>query len=299
MVKLPLMIDSTDARSHGARADLVSGQGDPELDQPGGRSGPLRRRGPSGAALRRRPGRRHDRLERHGGHRRAQARGRDRELPPADRGARLPARGHLVGPAGFPVRNRRRGLHRLGGAHDRGRPRARGGVPPDPDDPRRLERQLRPAGGGARGAQLGLPLPRHPGRARRRDRQHRGARSLRRDPRRRPRARRATDLPPTRRHRRQRGRDRRVHGPLPRPGRASAGRAARHAAARRTAGAGGRGGLEGGARGRPRGSARRRPLARAARRHQRSVDGWDGGGRPALQRQPADRRRGAARAPRS
>src|SRR5688500_19136677 len=36
-----------------------------------------------------------------------------------------------------------------------------------------LERQLRPAAGWAGGLELGLPLPLHPGRPRRRDRQHR------------------------------------------------------------------------------------------------------------------------------
>ena len=51
------------------------------------------------------------------------------------------------------------------------------------DDPRRLERVVRPAAGRARGAELGLPLPLRAGRPRHGDRQLREARALRRDPR--------------------------------------------------------------------------------------------------------------------
>ena len=60
-----------------------------------------------------------------------------------------------------------------------------GAVPGHQDDPRHLQRQLRPAQRRPRGAQLGLPLPLHQGRPRRGDRQHREARALRRHPRRR------------------------------------------------------------------------------------------------------------------
>ncbi len=61
----------------------------------------------------------------------------------------------------------------------------RGGAPDQagaarlPDHPGHQQRQLRPAAGGARGPQLGLPPPRDEGRARPRDRQHREARALR------------------------------------------------------------------------------------------------------------------------
>ena len=51
------------------------------------------------------------------------------------------------------------------------------------DHPRHLQRLVRPAGGRARGAELGLPLPLHQGRARLRDRQHREAGALPVDPR--------------------------------------------------------------------------------------------------------------------
>ena len=70
-----------------------------------------------------------------------------------------PARGHLVGRPGLPLRHRRRPTSARRrrpsrGAGDQGR------VPADQDRARRLQRQLRPADRRARGAQLGLSLPR-------------------------------------------------------------------------------------------------------------------------------------------
>ena len=75
-VKVPLMIDSTDAaavmeqRSPGARASPVL-----ELDQPRGRAARLREGRATGATLRRRGGGRADRRDGDGRHGRAQARG--------------------------------------------------------------------------------------------------------------------------------------------------------------------------------------------------------------------------------
>ena len=170
-------------RGDGAGAHLVSGQVGPQLDQPRGRPPPLREGGAAGAPLRRRAGGRADRREGDGGHGRAQARGGQAQLQDPHRGHGCPRRGHLVGRAGLPLRHRRRELHRLG----RRRPSRRcaqlkAGDAGDAHHPRRLERQLRSADRRPRGAQLGLPLPRHPGRARRRHRQHRAAGALRRDP---------------------------------------------------------------------------------------------------------------------
>ncbi len=93
------------------------------------------------------------------------------------------------------------------------------------DGARRLERLVRTAARRPRGAQLGLPLPRDTGRARRRDRQHRAARPLCRDPGSGAQARRGADLP-RRSATRRRGRRRSPPSPstsaaarAPRPGR--------------------------------------------------------------------------------
>ena len=188
------------------------------------------------------------------------------------------------------------------------------------DPARHLQRLLRPAAGGARGAQLGLPLPRDPGRARPRDRQHRAARALRLDP---------------------RGRAGGGRGPAPQPAAARRSRSTTAsascllgapadwrqqnlgAAAWRSTNSTSSRLTE---RYRGASTARRSTrselplderLARAvvegsreglvedlraaldrgdgaARRHQRPADGRHGRGRAAVRRQPADRRRGAA-----
>ncbi len=161
-------------RGDGAGAALVPGQVGAQLDQPRGRPGALRARGAAGAPLRGRGGGRVDRREGHGGHRRAQARGGPAQLPDPGRGDGRPARGHLVGRAGLPLRHRRPGVPGLGGADHRRGARRQGAVPRHQDRAGRLQRQLRAAGGRPRGAQLGLPVPLHQGRAGRGDRQHRG-----------------------------------------------------------------------------------------------------------------------------
>ena len=199
-----------------------------------------------------------------------------------------------MGRPGVSVRHRRRQLPRLRRRDDQRRARAEGRVPADQDDPGRLQRQLRIAGRGARSAQLGVPLSLHAGGSRRRDRQHRAPGALRRDSRRGAQARGDPDLSAGGRRGRRRHRGGRFHRVLPRP------LARRYRGAARRAAAGGaavarRGrGLEGGPHGRSPDRARRRALAAAARHHQRSADGRHARGRPPVQRQPVDRRRGAA-----
>ena len=109
------MIDSTDAAV--MERALTYCQGKAVLNSINLEDGleRLREGGAAGAALRRRAGGRPDRREGHGGDRRAQARGGAPQLPHPDRGDGRRARGHLVGPAGLPLRHRRRGLPRLGG----------------------------------------------------------------------------------------------------------------------------------------------------------------------------------------
>ena len=109
----------------------------------------------------------------------------------------------FLDPLVFPCGTGDAQLPRLGGADDRRRPRDQGAVPGLQDDPRHLQRLLRPADRRPRGAQLRLPLPLHPGRARRGHRQLREAGALRRHPAGGARARRGADLPA---HRRRRGR---------------------------------------------------------------------------------------------
>ncbi len=70
-VKAPLMIDSTDAARARAGAPQVPGQGPRQLDQPGGRRGALRARGPADPHLRRGGGgglHRRGQAAGHGGH---------------------------------------------------------------------------------------------------------------------------------------------------------------------------------------------------------------------------------------
>ena len=91
MVKVPLMLDSTDAKVLELGPQVEPGQVDPELDQPRGRRGALRDGRAARAALRRGARRRHDRRgprARHGRHARAQARGRAAQLHAADREVR-------------------------------------------------------------------------------------------------------------------------------------------------------------------------------------------------------------------
>ena len=196
VVKAPLMIDSTDARV--MERALTWCQGKSILNSINLEDGlrPLREGRAARPALRRRARRRPDRREGDGGHRRAQARGRARAAT-ASSPRRWASRRRTSGgtrwsspaaPATRPTSARRRRRSRAC-ARSRRSSRSRKtilGV---------SNVSLRPAARGARGPQLGLPLPRDAGRARRRDRQHRAARPLRRDPRRRPAARRGADLP--------------------------------------------------------------------------------------------------------
>ena len=90
-------------------------------------------------------------------------------------------------------------LRGLGGRDHRGHPGHQGALPGVPDHPRHLERVVRAAPGGARGAQRRLPLPLHQGGPRLRHRQQRAARALRVHPRGGARARRGPDLDARRR----------------------------------------------------------------------------------------------------
>ena len=115
----------------------------------------------------------------------AGAQGRDLHprLPAADRGGRLPARGHRLRPQHLRDRDRHRGARQL-------RRRLHRGDAPDHRDPAarpHLGRRLQPLllvprqRAGARGDARGLPLPRHPGRHGHGHRQRRPARGLRLD----------------------------------------------------------------------------------------------------------------------
>ena len=115
----------------------------------------------------------------------AGAQGRDLHprLPAADRGGRLPARGHRLRPQHLRDRHRHRGARQL-------RRRLHRGDPADHRDPAarpHLRRRLQPLllvprqRAGARGDARGLPLPRHPRRHGHGHRQRRPARGLRLD----------------------------------------------------------------------------------------------------------------------
>ena len=132
----------------------------------------------------RRRRRRHG-LRRAGPGRHAGAQGRDLHprLPAADRGGRLPARGHRLRPQHLRHRHRHRGARQL-------RRRLHRGDAADHRDPApraRLGRRLQPLllvprqRAGARGDARGLPLPRHPRRHGHGHRQRRAARGLRLD----------------------------------------------------------------------------------------------------------------------
>jgi len=168
-----------------AGAPAVPGQGHRELDQPRGRRGAVREGRPAAPDLRRRRRRRHDRRGQGAGHGRdapSQARDRRAQLRPPDTKVRRARARPDLRRARVPRGHRRRELHRLGRRDDRRHPRDQGAVPRVQDDPRDLERLVRPALGGTRGPELGLPLPLHQGGARLRDREHRTPRALPLDP---------------------------------------------------------------------------------------------------------------------
>ena len=225
---------------------------------------------------------------------------RERKLEVAERSYQLltekygiAAGGHLLRPAGLPLRHRRRAVHRLRGRDHRGHARSSRQRFPDTKTILGISNvSFGLPDGRARGAELGLPLPLRAG----------GPRP------------RASSTPrsssATRRSRRRSGASPRTCSscagrradPVARrspPTSASAGKTRREAGARRAA-----------ARRAPR-ALHRRGLARtgssttstaaladprwpAARDHQRPADEGHGRGRAALQRQRADRRRGAA-----
>ena len=97
----------------------------------------------------------------------------------------VPAGGHPLRPSRLPVRDRRREVRRQRRGDGRGHPAHQERVSGVEDDPRDLQRLLRPARVGTRGAELGLPVPRDEGGAGSRDREHREDRPLSRRSRRR------------------------------------------------------------------------------------------------------------------
>ena len=163
MVKVPLMLDSTDAQGPRARPQVEPGQVDPQLDQPRGRRGALRDGRAARAALRRRARRRHDRRgsrARHGRHAAAQARGRAAQLHAPDREVRVPAEDILFDPLVFPCGTG--DAKYVGSAVEtiEGIRLIKARVPASRKTILGISNvSLRPAGGRPRGAELGLPLP--------------------------------------------------------------------------------------------------------------------------------------------
>ena len=116
----------------------------------------------------------------------AQAFTRERKLAVAERSYQLltgkvrhPARGHHHRSAGVSLRHRRRQLHRRGGRDHRRHPPGEGEAAVRQDGAGHFQHLVRPAGGGARGGELGLPVLLHQGRARPGHRQRREAGALR------------------------------------------------------------------------------------------------------------------------
>ena len=216
-VKVPLMIDSTDARCIELALRKCQGKaivnsinledGEERFEKVvpllrtygGGGGGGLHRRGQAAG---------------HGGHPRSAS-----SPSPSARYELLTGKYGLararpdLRPARLPGGHRRRELRRLRGRDHRGHPRDQGALPRVQDHPRHLERVVRPARRRPRGAERGLPLPLHQGGPRLRDRQQRAARALRLDPRGGAPARRGPDL-----HAR-RGPGGRLRRALPRPAR--------------------------------------------------------------------------------
>ncbi len=172
-------------RGDRASAAPLPGQGHRQLDQPRGRTRALRARRAPPPHVRGGGGRRLHRRGQaagHGGDPRAQARHRA-ALPRPPHGALRHARPRPdLRRAGVPDRHRGRELRGRRGGDRRGHPGHQGAPAGVPDDPRHLQRLVRPAHRGPRGAERRLPLPLHEGRARLRHRQQRAARALRLDP---------------------------------------------------------------------------------------------------------------------
>ena len=114
----------------------------------------------------------------------AQARDRGALIQNSDRTLRRRARGHHFRSARFPGRHRRPQLYRLRRRDHRGHRAHQGGVAALQDRARHLQRLLRPARGGPRGAELGDALSLRAGRTGPRDRQLGEARALSLDARR-------------------------------------------------------------------------------------------------------------------
>ena len=98
IARVPVMVDSSKWTRDRGRAEVPAGQGHRQLDLDEGRRGRVPAPGAAGAALRRGGG--GDGLRRGGPGRHRAAQGRDlrARLPAADRGGRLPARGHHLRP---------------------------------------------------------------------------------------------------------------------------------------------------------------------------------------------------------
>ena len=182
-VKAPIMIDTTDPQGGGAGADLLPGQEHHQLDQPRGRRGEVRAHLPAREA---RTARRwwsaridEDKLQ-------AQAFTRERKLAVAERSVELltekygiPPEDIIIDPLVFPCATGDENY--IGGAVEtiEAHPADQGEHPARQDGARDFEHLVRPAGGRARGGQLGLPVLLHQGRARPGDRQRREAGALR------------------------------------------------------------------------------------------------------------------------
>ena len=149
-VKVPLMIDSTDAAVIELALAQVPGQGHRQLDQPGGRRGALRARRPAAQDLRRGGGgglHRRGQAAGHGGHR-GSASSRSPSAPTTlltEKYGLARARHHLRLRSSFPVGTGDANYIGLGGRDHRGRARDQGALPRVQDDPRHLQRVLRAA----------------------------------------------------------------------------------------------------------------------------------------------------------
>ncbi len=128
------MIDSTDARVIELALRTVPGQGDHQLDQPGGRRGALRARGAAGphATARRWWSAASTRTSSRAWRSPASASWPSPSAPTSSSPTSTASpEGHDLRPARLPVRHRRRELHRLRGRDHRGRPRSSRSASPD------------------------------------------------------------------------------------------------------------------------------------------------------------------------
>ncbi len=181
-IKAPVMVDTTDPKA--LERALTWCQGKSILNSVNLEDGEekFELRLPHRQSLRSRSGCRHHRRRQATGaglHPRTQARRRAALRRSADRKVRDPARRHHHRPAGFPVRDRRRKLHRRRGRDHRSHSPDQSEHSVRQDHPRRLQHLLRTARRRARSGELRLPLSRDQGGARPRHRQRRATRTLR------------------------------------------------------------------------------------------------------------------------